>query len=72
MNGFERCRREAGLTQEQAAWEMGLKSSSTVSMWETGRSMPTTKLLPRIAETYGCSIDALFPERSLLKQEQKD
>lgn len=60
MNGFERCRREANLTQEQAAKILNIKSSSTISMWETGRNSPSAKTLVKISEAYGCSVEDLL------------
>lgn len=62
MNGFERCRREANLTQEKAAALLGLKTSSTISMWETGKNLPGTRMLIKVSELYGCSIEDLLRE----------
>lgn len=62
MNSFERCRREANLTQEKAAILLGLKTSSTISMWETGKNVPGARMLVKIASAYGCSIDELLRE----------
>ena len=63
MNGFKRCRREANLTQEKAAVLLGLKTSSTVSMWETGKNVPGARMLIKIASAYGCSVDDLLREK---------
>ena len=50
---------KAGLTQEQLAEKLGL-GPQAVSKWETGAAMPDISLLPRLAETFGVSIDELF------------
>lgn len=63
MNGFERYRREANLTQEKAAVLLGLKTSSTVSMWETGKNVPGARMLVKIASAYGCSVDDLLRDK---------
>ena len=52
-------RKDAGLTQEQLATKLGL-SYQAVSKWENGLSCPDVMLLPRLAEIFGVSIDALF------------
>ncbi len=61
-------RKAAGLTQEALASRLGL-SSQAVSKWENGLSCPDVLLLPRLAEIFGVSIDALF---SLEKVELKN
>lgn len=52
-------RKAAGLTQEALATKLGL-SYQAVSKWENGLSCPDVLLLPRLAEIFGVSIDALF------------
>ena len=53
-------RTERGLTQAQLARALGLKSQSTVAMWENGhRNVPST-ILPQLADLLGCSIDELY------------
>jgi len=59
MNGFEYCRKRAGLTQAQAAQAMGVKQAS-VCAWETNRAYPTGKNIPKLAKLYGCSINDLY------------
>ncbi len=51
-------RRERGLTQEQLGAFVGV-SAQAVSKWEKGGA-PDVELLPRLADTLGVSIDALF------------
>ena len=49
------------LTQEEVADALGVQRT-TVTMWETGKSVPRTELLPRLAELFGCTVDELFSE----------
>lgn len=57
--GMCKMRKQSGLGQDAAAAKLGI-SRSTLSMWETGQSMPQTDKLPKIAALYGCTIDELF------------
>lgn len=52
-------RRAAGLTQESLADKLGI-TFQAVSKWETMASCPDILLLPRLAEIFDVSIDALF------------
>ena len=52
-------RKAAGLTQEALAGKLGL-SYQAVSKWENAQSCPDVLLLPKLAEIFGVSIDALF------------
>lgn len=52
-------RNAAGLRQVDLAEKMGV-NQSTVCSWETGAAMPQASLLPKLADTLGCTIDALF------------
>lgn len=54
-------RKNAGLTQRQVAEHLGI-TDAAVTQWEKGRTSPKTKLLPRLAELYGVSIDELMRE----------
>lgn len=53
-----RCRK--GLTQAQLSSVLGLKSQSTVAMWESGLRKPPSTILPRLAAELDCTIDDLF------------
>ena len=55
-------RKSAGLTQAQLAFRLGLKSPSTVTMWENGDRRPPSTLLPRIAHALGVSVDDLYQD----------
>ena len=52
-------RMSSNLTQEEVAKELGIQRS-TVAMWETGKSVPRTELLPKLAELFGCTVDELL------------
>ncbi len=47
------------MTQAQLAARLGVQYQ-TVSKWETGTTVPDTMMLPRLADLFGTSIDALF------------
>lgn len=49
----------AGMTQEDVARHMNV-DFSTVCKWETGTSYPRASLLPKLADLFSCSIDALY------------
>lgn len=59
QNNLILLRRNARLTQEQFADQLGL-SFQAVSKWENGLSCPDIALLPEIAKIYGISVDQLF------------
>ncbi len=59
INGFEKCRKRAGLTQTETAEALGV-AQGNISMWETGRTYPSAEKLPAIAKLFGCTIDELF------------
>ncbi len=56
---LKKLREAANLTQQEAAVLIGV-GQSTISMWETGGSIPQTKMLTKIAEVYGCYISQIF------------
>lgn len=57
--GLKPLRVAAQKTQQELADTISVERA-TVAMWETGRSWPSAALLPMIADTLGCTIDALF------------
>jgi len=63
INGFERCRREAGLTQIQSAQALGV-AQCTISQWESDFTHPRAEMLPSIAKLYHCRIDDLYEKDS--------
>jgi len=52
-------RRGRDLTQEELAQAIGI-SAQSVSKWERGDGYPDITLLPRIANYFGVTIDALL------------
>lgn len=52
-------RKKMGLTQEQLAQKLDV-TNQAVSKWETDQCCPDTLLLPKIADVFGITIDALF------------
>lgn len=56
---LQRLRREAGLTQKEAAERLGV-SPVTVSGWEIGKRTPEPPMLPKIAALYGVTVDNLL------------
>lgn len=52
-------RKDLGLTQEGLANKLGV-TNQAVSKWETDQSCPDIQLLPKLADLFGVSIDALF------------
>lgn len=59
MNGFEFCRRRAGLTQQEVADSMKV-TQGTVCTWETGRAYPTGEKILALSKLYRCSTDDLY------------
>ena len=58
-NKLQEKRRKAGITQKQAADAIGVQQS-TISMWESGNSVPTVQTLLKAAEVYGCTAAELL------------
>ena len=56
-------RKEAGLTQEQAAEELGV-TRQTISNWENGRTWPDIASVVRMSERYSVSLDRLLKGES--------
>lgn len=54
-------RNELGIKQAEIAKKLSV-AISAVSMWETGKTMPTADKLPDLAKILGCTIDELFEE----------
>ncbi|WP_297232279.1 helix-turn-helix domain-containing protein [uncultured Flavonifractor sp.] len=57
-------RKRVGMTQAELAERIGLKSSSAVTMWESGERHPRSSLVPKLAEVLGCTVGELYGERS--------
>lgn len=54
-------REQMNLTQRDLAEALAI-DQSTVCLWETGKTRPRAKLLPRIAKLLSCTVDDLLAE----------
>lgn len=61
-NYLRRCRKARGFTQREVAWILGLESSSMISRWEKGVSLPETLNAIKIAVVYQITVDYVFEE----------
>lgn len=55
-------RKERKMTQCQLAQLLGA-SQGSVAMWETGKALPSTKMLRKLAKVFGVTIDQLLNEK---------
>ena len=62
-----RYRKERDMTQEALAVALGV-TNQAVSKWEADVCCPDIQLLPRLADLFGCSIDALFGRENKVAQ----
>lgn len=56
-------REQINMTQQELADALGI-DQSTVCLWETGKTSPRAKLLPKIARLLSCTVDDLLVEPS--------
>lgn len=59
---FKKARESKMLTQKELAKMIGV-SRTTISMWESGDSLPRADKLPILARIFECNIDDLFPQK---------
>ena len=52
-------RKRMGLTQDQLAEKLGV-TAQAVSKWENDQSCPDITMLPKLADIFGISVDALL------------
>lgn len=52
-------RKRLGMTQDQLAERLGV-TAQAVSKWENDQSCPDITMLPKLAEIFSCSVDALL------------
>lgn len=52
-------RKNAGLSQEELAARLQIRQT-TVSMWETGRTLPRAGILIQLAKLFNCTVDDLL------------
>ena len=64
-NAIAHYRKKLGLTQEQLAQRLDV-TNQAVSKWETDQCCPDVAVLPRLADIFDISLDALFgrPEKT--------
>ena len=60
-NNIKQLRLQKNLTQDQVSEKLGV-SYQAVSKWENNANAPDIALLPKIANLFGVSIDALFSD----------
>ena len=53
------CRKKLGITQDRLAEQLGV-TAQAVSKWENDQSCPDITMLPKLAEIFGTSVDALL------------
>lgn len=63
MRDIKELRKKAALTQAELAEAVGV-TQSTVSQWESGKAVPDTLKLPKLAEVLECGIADLFNTES--------
>ena len=56
---FLSARKKSGLSQVDVAEKLGI-SAAAVCQWETGKTMPDPRKLPKIAEIFNCTVDELI------------
>ena len=64
------------MTQEQAAWALGV-SAQSISRWECGNTLPDALMLPHIAKLFKVTLDELYGtgtgcEAQALPQEERE
>jgi transcriptional regulator with XRE-family HTH domain len=69
-NLLRRFRKARGLSQRQAARILGVGSTSMISRWEKGISLPNTTNVFKLAALYRTMADPMFPNLTrMLKDE---
>lgn len=54
-------REQMNISQQNLADALNI-DQSTVCLWETGKTQPRAKLLPRIAKLLNCTVDELLAD----------
>lgn len=57
--GIKKVRESKNMTQTELAYKLGI-SRTTISMWETGDSLPRADKLIKLAEILNCTVDELL------------
>lgn len=69
INNIRSLRKSAGLTMKQFGSLMGV-SESAISLYETGKNEPDIKMLIKMAEYFGVTIDTLVGCNSSVQSEE--
>jgi DNA-binding XRE family transcriptional regulator/predicted membrane protein len=64
-------RKRCGLTQDQLAEKLGI-TAQAVSKWENDQSCPDITMLPRLAELFGTTTDALLGHSATVHSEPEE
>ena len=68
---IQKLRREAGLSQESFAEQLGV-SRQAVSKWETDRGYPETEKMIRISKLFHVTLDYLLDDENAPAEDGKD
>mgnify|MGYP000372966121 CR=1 FL=1 len=68
-NLLRRYRKARGLTQRQTARILGIGSTSMISRWEKGISLPSTINIFKLALLYRTMADTMFPNLTQILRE---
>ena len=64
MNAIKKARMIAGYNQSELAKKLGV-SCATISLWESGRSLPRAKRLQSVAQALNTTAEKLLEEREM-------
>ena len=64
-------RKEKGITQETLAQMLNV-TNQAVSKWESDQCCPDIQILPKLADTFGITIDALFDRETIIPVDIKN
>ncbi len=65
-NKVAQLRKKQNMTQDALAQQLGV-TNQAVSKWESDQCCPDVMLLPKIADIFGVSVDALFDREEKIK-----
>lgn len=67
---LRRYRKTRGLSQKQVARILGVSSTSMISRWEKGLSLPSTLNVFKLAALYRTMADPMFPDLTRIVKEE--
>ncbi len=56
---LRKMRTRIGITQTELARRLGVRQN-TITQWERGSRQPRAEMLPKLADTLGCTLDELL------------